>query len=64
MKGIRREIRPYALTDFLDEPEVHQTISSNVDGMSVEIDLRGLDDTRRQALLAELAEISERLKEA
>jgi class 3 adenylate cyclase len=27
-KGIRREIRPYALTNFLDEPVQNQTISS------------------------------------
>ena len=63
VKGIRREIRPYALTGFLDESETHQTINSKIDGMSIHIDLQHLDDTRRQAMLAELADISEQLRE-
>src|SRR5262245_37098689 len=58
VKGIRREIRPYALTEFLDAPAAHQTINSEIDGMSVRVDLRDLDDRRRQAILAELADIS------
>jgi adenylate cyclase len=61
-KGIRREIRPYALTDFLDQPAAHQIINSEIEGMYVRIDVRDLDDTRRQAMLAELADITERLK--
>jgi hypothetical protein len=35
---------------------------SEIEGMSVRIDLRDLDDTRRQAMLTQLAEITERLK--
>lgn len=62
VKGIRRAIRPYALTEFLDEPGAEDLISSEIDGMSVRIDVRHLDDTRRQALLAELADISDRLR--
>jgi class 3 adenylate cyclase len=62
VKGIRREIRPYALMDFLDEPEAHQTIKSEIDGMSIRIDLRNLDEARRQAILTELADISEQLR--
>jgi class 3 adenylate cyclase len=62
VKGIRREIRPYAVTKFLDQAEAHETISSEIDGMSIRIDLRNLDHTRRQAILAELADISERLE--
>jgi class 3 adenylate cyclase len=61
-KGIRREIRPYALTEFLDAPDRNEIISSEIDGMSVRIDVRNLDATRRRAMLAELADISERLK--
>jgi hypothetical protein len=62
VKGIRREIRPYAVTEFLDELEANEVISSEIEGMSVRIDLRDLDDTRRQAMLTQLAEITERLK--
>ena len=62
VKGIRREIRPYALTEFLDEPEANEVIRSEIEGMSVRIDLRDLDDTRRQAMLTQLAEITERLE--
>ena len=62
VKGIRREIRPYAVTEFLDEPEEHQIINSEIEGMSVRVDLRNLDDTRRQAILSELANITERLE--
>jgi class 3 adenylate cyclase len=62
VKGIRREIRPYAVTEFLDELEANEVISSEIEGMSVRIDLRDLDDTRRQAMLTQLAEITERLE--
>ena len=62
VKGIRRDIRPYALTEFLDEPEANEVIRSEIEGMSVRIDLRDLDDTRRQAMLTQLAEITERLE--
>jgi class 3 adenylate cyclase len=62
VKGMRREIRPYALTEFLDEPEADDVIHSEIEGMSVRIDLRDLDDTRRQAMLTQLAHITERLK--
>src|SRR5262245_40682692 len=61
IKGIRREIRPFALTAFLDEPVEHEVISSEIEGMSVRIDVRSLDDDRRRAMLAELADIIERL---
>jgi class 3 adenylate cyclase len=61
VKGIRRAIRPYALTGFLDEPVANEMISTDIDGMSLRIDLRHLDDTRRQAMLAELANIADRL---
>jgi class 3 adenylate cyclase len=62
VKGIRREIRPYAVTEFLDELEANEVISSEIEGMSVRIDLLDLDDTRRQAMLTQLAEITERLE--
>jgi class 3 adenylate cyclase len=62
VKGIRREIRPYALTEFLEQPEASEVIRSEIEGMSVRIDLRDLDDTRRQAMLSQLADIAERLE--
>ena len=62
-KGIRREIRPYALTDFLDDPDQENTIRSEIEGMSLRINLRNLDDERRHEMLTQLALISERLKE-
>ena len=62
VKGIRRAIRPYALTEFLDEPGADEVISSEIDGMSVRIDVRHLDDARRQVMLAELADITKRLR--
>jgi class 3 adenylate cyclase len=62
VKGIRREIRPYALTEFLEQPEASEVIRSEIEGMSVRIDLRDLDDRRRQAMLTQLADITERLE--
>jgi class 3 adenylate cyclase len=61
VKGIRRAIRPYAVTGLLDEPGTDEVISSEIDGMSLRIDVRHLDDARRKAVLAELADIAERL---
>ena len=61
VKGIRRAIRPYAVTGLLDEAGADEVISSEIDGMSLRIDVRHLDDARRQAVLAELADITDRL---
>jgi adenylate cyclase len=62
VKGIRREIRPYSLTDFLDEPEADEIIRSELEGMSVRIDLRNLDDDRRREFLLQLGHIADQLK--
>ena len=48
-------------TRSLDEPGTDEVISSEIDGMSLRIDVRHLDDARRKAVLAELADITERL---
>jgi len=61
LKGIRREIHPYALTEFIDDSDANLWIRSDIDGMSVRIDLRNLDETRRRAMLVQLADISDRL---
>jgi hypothetical protein len=50
------------LTDFLDEPDEDQVISTDTEGMSVRIDTRRLDSKRRQEILTELARIAEQLK--
>ena len=62
VKGIRREIRPYALTNILDEPGADQIIRSELEGMSVRIDLRDLNDERRRAFQDRLREIAEELE--
>jgi hypothetical protein len=62
VKGIRREIRPYALTGFLDKPAADHMIYAELEGMSVRIDLRNLDDEHRREMLTQLDRISERLK--
>ncbi len=63
VKGIRREIRPYALTNFLDEPDTGQIIRSELEGMSVRIDLRNLDDERRRAFQVQLRQIADQLQQ-
>lgn len=62
IKGIRREIRPYALTNFLDEPDTEQIIRSELDGLSLRIDLRGLNDEQRRLLQAQLRGIADQLQ--
>ena len=62
VKGIRREIRPYALTNFLDEPDAEQVIRSELEGLSVRIDLRDLDDEQRRAVLLRLRKIIDELQ--
>lgn len=61
VKGIRREIRPYALTNFLDEPEADQIIRAESEGLSVRIDLRALDEERRRAIQAQLRRMADQL---
>ena len=62
VKGIRREIRPYALTNFLDAPETDQIIRAELEGMSVRIDLRNLSDQRRLEFQAQLRYIADQLQ--
>ncbi len=63
VKGIRREIRPYALTNFLAEPDTDQIIRSELEGMSVRIDIRNLDDERRRAFQVQLRQIADQLQQ-
>lgn len=61
-KGIRREIRPFALTDFLDEPQEGEFIQHEDEAVSIRIDLRKMEQRRRWELLDQLAQIAEQLK--
>lgn len=62
VKGIRREIRPYALTNFLDETESGHIIRAETEGMSLRIDLRNLDADGRSEILRELGHITDQLR--
>ena len=61
-KGIRREIRPFALVSFLDQTGEDRYIRCDRDGVSIRIDLKKLSDEVRQDTLDQLAEIMERLR--
>ncbi|MFQ5974133.1 MAG: adenylate/guanylate cyclase domain-containing protein [Alphaproteobacteria bacterium] len=61
-KGIRREIRPFALGNFLDQSGEDRFIRCNRDGVSIRIDLERLSDENRRDTLEQLAEIMERLR--
>ena len=47
-KGIRREIRPFALTNFFDRSEEDQRIRCDRDGLSIRVDLNKLSDEDRR----------------
>ena len=61
-KGIRREIRPFALVNYLDQSGEDRFIRCNRDGVSIRIDLKKLSDENRQEALKLLAEVMERLR--
>ena len=61
-KGIRREIRPFALVNFLNQSEEDRFLRYNRDGVSIRVDLKKLSDETRQATLKQLAEFMERLQ--
>ncbi|NQU72449.1 MAG: hypothetical protein HQ514_18005 [Rhodospirillales bacterium] len=61
-KGIRREIRPFALRNFLDEGRTDRFINCDRDGLSIRIDLDRLNDEQRREAVSQLAEAIERLK--
>ncbi len=61
-KGIRREIRPFALVNYIDQSGEDRFIRCNRDGVSIRIDLKKLSDENRQEVLKQLAEVMERLR--
>jgi adenylate cyclase len=60
-KGIRREIRPFALRGFLDAAKPDRVIQCEQDGFLLRIDLDRVSDRRDAAV--QLARIIERLKD-
>jgi class 3 adenylate cyclase len=61
-KGIRREIRPFALRHFLDEVKRDSLIQCERDGVSIRIDLDRLSGEHRRDALDQLFHVIERLK--
>jgi adenylate cyclase len=61
-KGIRREIRPFALRHFLDEAKRDRLIQCERDGVSIRIDLDQLSDEHRREALDQLSHVIERLR--
>jgi adenylate cyclase len=61
-KGIRREIRPFALRHFLDEAKRDRLIQCERDGVSIRIDLDQLSDEHRREALDQLSDVIERLR--
>jgi adenylate cyclase len=61
-KGIRREIRPFALKNFFDRSEEDRYIRCDRDGLSIRIDLNKLSDEDRQETLEQLADVIKRLQ--
>ncbi len=60
-KGIRREIRPFALQNFLEKARSDRFIQCDRDGLSIRIDLDRLNDENRHEALDQLTEAIERL---
>ena len=60
-KGIRREIRPFALRHFLDEAKRDRLIQCERDGVSIRIDLDRLSGDDRREALDRLSEVIEQL---
>ena len=61
-KGIRREIRPFALRNFLDQARPDRFVHCDHDGLSIRIDLDRLSDEHRRKALDQLSEVIERLR--
>jgi adenylate cyclase len=61
-KGIRREIRPFALRNFLDAASQDRLINLDHEGFSVRIDLNRMTEEQRRDALNQLSLIIEQLK--
>ncbi len=62
-KGIRRDIRPFALRNFLTSRAAEKFVSWDQDGLSIRIDVDRLSVDQKRAALAQLSDVIERLRE-
>jgi adenylate cyclase len=60
-KGIRRDIRPFALRNLLDDAKPDSVIRCDGDGLSIRVDLERMSDERRHEVLALLSGIMDQL---
>jgi len=63
-KGIRREIRPFALRSFLDETKPERVIQCDRAGLTIRIDLDRLSGEHRREALDQLSRVIERLRDS
>ena len=61
-KGIRRDIRPFALRNLLDDAKPDRVIRCDSDGLSIRVDLERMSDEHRRDALALLSRIMEQLR--
>jgi class 3 adenylate cyclase len=61
-KGIRRDIRPFALRNLLDDAKADRVIRCDSDGLSIRVDLERMSDEHRRDALALLSGIMEQLR--
>jgi class 3 adenylate cyclase len=61
-KGIRREIRPFALRNFFDETKPDRIIQCDRAGLTIRIDLDRLSGEHRREALDQLSHVIETLK--
>jgi class 3 adenylate cyclase len=60
-KGIRRDIRPSALRNLLDDAKLHRVIRCDGDGLSLRIDLEHMSDEHRRRAVVLLSGIVDQL---
>ena len=61
-KGIRRDIRPFALRNLLDDAKPDRVIRCDSDGLSIRVDMERMSDEHRRDALALLSRIMEQLR--
>ena len=61
-KGIRRDIRPFALRNLLDDAKPDGVIRCDSDGLSIRVDLERMSDEQRRNALALLSGIVDQLR--
>jgi class 3 adenylate cyclase len=61
-KGIRREIRPFALRKLLDDARLDRVIRCDSDGLSIRVDLEHMSDDQKRSAIAILSGIVDQLR--